>query len=84
MVAHDPLHRSGRAALPHPALALGDNAQAHERVRVTDASGRKPPGDVPPHPAPGEAVGLAATQEHPMPQPSTAQRKRLMARPFTP
>ena len=28
MVAHDPLHRSGRAALPHPALALGDDAEA--------------------------------------------------------
>ena len=31
MVAHDPLHGSGRAELPHPALALGDNARAAHR-----------------------------------------------------
>ena len=28
MVTHNPLHRSGRAALPHPAPALGDDAEA--------------------------------------------------------
>ncbi len=54
MIAHDPLQRSGRAALPHPALALGDDAEANERVGVTDASGRQPPGDIPDHPAPQE------------------------------
>lgn len=69
MITHDPLHRSGQAALPHPALAWGDNAQADERVGVTDAGGRKPPGDVPRHPAPGEPMGLAAAQEHATPQP---------------
>jgi hypothetical protein len=26
VIAHNPLHRSGRAACPHPALASGDNA----------------------------------------------------------
>ena len=26
MIAHDPLHRSGRAALTHPAPTLGDDA----------------------------------------------------------
>ncbi len=70
MVAHDPLHRSGRAALPHPALALGENAKANKRIGMTDASGRKPPGEVVLHPAPREAVGLAAAQKHPMPQPT--------------
>ena len=34
MVAHDPLHGSGRAALLHPALALGSDAKAHERLRM--------------------------------------------------
>ena len=43
MIAHDPLHRSGRAALPHPAPTLGDDAQAHEGIRMTDTSRRKPP-----------------------------------------
>ena len=28
MVTHDPLHGSGRAALPHPALASGDDAKS--------------------------------------------------------
>jgi hypothetical protein len=41
MVTHNPLHGSGRAALPHPALAWGDDAQAHERLRVADAGRRK-------------------------------------------
>jgi len=27
MIAHNPLHRSGQAELPHPALALGNDAQ---------------------------------------------------------
>src|SRR6266403_1550412 len=27
-IAHDPLHGSGRAAFPHPALALGNSAHA--------------------------------------------------------
>src|SRR6267143_1238817 len=30
MIAHDPLHRSGQAELPHPAPTLGEDAQAHE------------------------------------------------------
>ena len=28
MIAHNPLHGSGQAALPHPALALGEDAHA--------------------------------------------------------
>jgi len=27
MIAHDPLHRSGRAELPHPAPTLGEDAK---------------------------------------------------------
>jgi hypothetical protein len=42
MIAHDPLHRAGRAALPHPAPTLGNNAQAHERIRVANLSGWEP------------------------------------------
>src|SRR5438132_14434478 len=29
-----PPHGSGRAELPHPALALGNNAKAHQRMRM--------------------------------------------------
>jgi len=28
MIAHNPLHGSGQAVFPHPALALGDDAHA--------------------------------------------------------
>ena len=33
-LAGDPPHGSGRAVLPHPALALGHNVMAHERLRT--------------------------------------------------
>ncbi len=36
MIAHNPLHGSGRAALPHPALALGDDAHAAQGIGMTD------------------------------------------------
>src|SRR2546429_9042051 len=36
MIAHNPLHGSGQAGFPHPALALGDNAHAAQGVGVTD------------------------------------------------
>jgi hypothetical protein len=34
MIAHNPLHGSGRAAFPLPALALGNNADAPQRIRM--------------------------------------------------
>ena len=34
MVTHDPLHGSGRAALPHPALASGNNASRAQRMTL--------------------------------------------------
>ncbi len=37
MVAHGPLHGSGRAELPHPALALGGDAMTTHRIGVIDA-----------------------------------------------
>jgi hypothetical protein len=45
MVAHDPLHGSGRADFPHPALTSGNDAHAAQRERMIDprrkaASGR--------------------------------------------
>ncbi len=46
MVAPDPLHRSGRAALPHPAPALGHYAKTLQRVWVADSSQREPSIDV--------------------------------------
>ena len=69
MVTHNPLHRSGRAALPHPAPTWGDDAEANEWVGMPDADGRQPPVDVSGHPVPGHGVPTAtATQDLP-PQP---------------
>jgi hypothetical protein len=36
VLAHDPLHGSGRAELPHPALASGDDAEAAQGIGMTD------------------------------------------------
>ena len=39
MVAHDPLHGSGRAGFPHPALASGDDAE----LKVVDKAALSTP-----------------------------------------
>src|SRR5271170_1120004 len=36
-VARDPLHGSGRAELPHPALASGNDAEAAQGIGMTNA-----------------------------------------------
>ena len=53
-ITHHPLHRSGRAGLTHPALALGDDAKSPQGIRMTDACRGQPAVDQPPHPLPGE------------------------------
>jgi len=74
MVAHNPLHRSGRAGFPHPALALGDDAKSPERVRVTDAGRGQPAFDEPPHPVPEHAAVLTIAPQ------VTAERRITPAR----
>jgi len=39
MIAHNPLHGSGRAELPHPALALGNDAHAAQGIGMPNFSG---------------------------------------------
>src|SRR5206468_6694522 len=68
MVTHNPLHRSRRAALPHRAPALGNDAEASPRIRVTDTRGRKPAVHVAVEPLRREAVRLAAAPERATPQ----------------
>src|SRR5207245_1080723 len=69
MVTHNPLHRSRRAALPHRAPALGDDAEASPRIRVADTRGRKPAVHVAMEPLRREAMFLAAAAERATPQP---------------
>src|ERR1700722_3706216 len=72
-IADHPLHRSGRAALPHPAPTLGIDAHAHEGIRVADAGGQKPSVDQRRHARPGQMIALTATtQDSP---PYAADRK---------
>src|SRR5579864_1778239 len=66
IIADHPLHRSGRAALPHPAPTLGDDAQALVRIGMADPNGRKPSGEQGPHAAPRQVIALTApTQNSP-------------------
>ena len=41
MIARNPLHGSGQAGLPHPALALGEDAHAAQGIGMTDSSSEK-------------------------------------------
>ena len=50
MMAHNPLHGSGRAALPHPALALGNDAHATQGKGMTDRRQWHPTVDEAPQP----------------------------------
>ena len=49
MITHNPLHGSGRAALPHPDLALGEDAHAAQGIGMTDGRQRQPASDEAPH-----------------------------------
>src|SRR6266581_4203104 len=69
MIAHNPLHGSGRAVLPHPALALGDDAHAAQGIRMTDGRQRQPVSDETPHAIPKDAAVLAAPPQRAMPEP---------------
>src|SRR5882762_7507290 len=69
MFAHNPLHGSGRAGFPHPALALGDDAHAAQGIGMTDGRHRKPASDEAPHAIPKDAAFLAAPRKRAMPEP---------------
>ena len=52
MIAHNPLHGSGQAGFPHPALALGEDAYASQGIGMTDGRQRQPASDEAPHAIP--------------------------------
>ena len=79
MIAHNPLHGSGQADFPHPALALGDNAHAAQGIGMTDDRQRQPASDEAPHTIPEDASVLATPRQRAMPKPSTRNRKRASA-----
>ena len=75
MIAHNPLHGSGRAGFPHPALALGDDAHAAQGIGMTDGRQRQPASDQPPHAIPEDAAVLAAPRQRAMPEPAHLESK---------
>jgi hypothetical protein len=77
MVAHNPLHGSGQAAFPHPALTLGNNAHAAQGIRMTTTSGRQPAVNQAPHPVPKHAGVLTAPQETAVPEPTDLKPKQV-------
>src|SRR6266481_8471313 len=79
-IAHDPLHGSGRAGFPHPALALGDNAHAPQRIGMTDRRQRQPASNERPHAIPKDAAVLAAPRQRAMPKPADSESKNCQRR----
>ena len=80
MFAHNPLHGSGQAGFPHPALALGEDAHAAERIGMTDGRQRQPASDEAPHAIPKHAAFVAAPRKRAMPEPSYLESKKSQRR----
>jgi len=80
MIAHDPLHGSGQADFPHPALALGDNAHASQGIGMADGRQRQPASDEAPHTVPEDASVLATPRQRTMPEPSHLESKKSQRR----
>src|SRR5882724_6018162 len=80
MITHNPLHGSGQADFPHPALALGDNAHASQGIGMTDGRQRQPASDEAPHTVPEDASVLATPRQRTMPEPSHLESKKSQRR----
>src|SRR6266850_3374290 len=80
MVTHNPLYGSGRAVFPHPALALGDNAHAPQRIGMTDRRQRQPASDETPHAIPKDAAVLAPPRQRALPKPADSESKNRQRR----
>jgi len=78
MIAHDPLHGSGRAALPHPTLALGEDAHA-QGIGMTDGRHRQPASDDAPH-AIRQNAPFWLRLHSAMPEPSHLEPKEILRR----
>ena len=70
MIAHDPLHGSGQAALPHPALGSGNDAHATQGMGMTDRRQWQPAVDKAPHAIPRDATVLTAPRQRALPEPA--------------
>src|SRR5260370_4103772 len=80
MIAHNPLHGSGQAALPHPALALGEDGHEMEGIGMTDDRRRQQASDEAPHAIPKDAAVLAAPRQRAMPEPPHLEAEKPQRR----
>ncbi len=80
MVAHDPLHGSGRAVFPHPALASGSDGIAALGIGMRDAHRGQPTVNGPAHTVPPYTAVLTAPRQHVMPQPAHFRPKQVERR----
>src|SRR5258708_33783779 len=80
MIAHNPLHGSGQAGFPHPALALGADAHAAQGIGMTDRRRRQPASDEAPHAVPQDAAVLAAPRKRAMPEAPDLEPKEKQRR----
>src|SRR5467141_1435671 len=69
MIARNPLHGSGQAGFPHPALALGNDAHASQGIGMTDSRQWQPTVNEAPHAIPKHAAFVAAPRQRAMPEP---------------
>ena len=76
-ITDHPLHRSGRAALPHPAPTLGNDAQASEGIRVTNVGWRKPTSDQSRHAFPIQPLPLTSPPKREVPVTANLEPKEL-------
>jgi len=76
-ITEHPLHGSGRADFPHPALASGDDAKPPQGIGMTHASRRQPAVHEPPHPVPRYAAALASSRERAMPEAANPEPKEV-------
>ena len=75
MITHNPLHGSGQAGFPHPALALGEDACAAQGIGMTDGRHRQPASDEAPHAVPKYAAFVAAPRQRAVPEPPYLEPK---------
>jgi len=60
-------HRTGRAALRHPAPTVGQEAKTHKRIGMTDRLLRKRPCNKTLYTSQAQVAALAATAQHRVP-----------------
>jgi hypothetical protein len=80
MIARNPLHGSGQAGFPHPALALGDHAHAAQGIGMTDGRQWQPASDEAPHAIQQGAAVLAAPRQRTVPEPADSESKNRQRR----